>query len=111
VLALALGTCLTAVVAWQLGELLGAGPTDTQLSDVGARLTSSLTLGSFAALAVAPFTALLAYVMAVLYAPGDDLGRIEPDAATAWPGPEGVAEPVPGERPLADVPPAGRPAG
>jgi len=82
VLALALGACLTAVVAWQVGELLGAGPSETQLADVGARVTTSLTLSSPAAMALAPFTALLAYVAAVLYTPDDGLGRTEPQPAT-----------------------------
>jgi hypothetical protein len=75
VLALALGACLTAVVAWQLGELLGAGPSEAQLAEVGARVTTSLTLGSVAALAVAPFGAMLAYVVGVLSSPDDGLGR------------------------------------
>ena len=79
VLALALGACLTAVVAWQVGEMLGAGPSDTELADVGARVTTSLTLSSPAAMALAPFTALLAYVVAVLYTPDDGLGRTEPE--------------------------------
>jgi len=77
VLALALGTCVTAVVAWQVGELLGAGPSEAQLADVGARVTTSLTLSSPAAMALAPFTALLAYVVAVLYTPDDGLGRTQ----------------------------------
>jgi hypothetical protein len=79
VLALAVGSCLTAVVAWQVGELLGAGPAEAELADLGARVTTALTLSSLPALAVAPFTALLAYVAAVLYAPDDGLGRTEPD--------------------------------
>ena len=57
---------LTAVVAWQLGELLGAGPTEAQLADVGAVVTTSLTLGSLPALAIAPFAALLAYLVPVI---------------------------------------------
>lgn len=111
VVALALGACLTALVAWQLGELLGAAPTTAQLADVGARVTTSLTLGSLPALAVAPFTALLAYVVGVLYAPGDDLGRTEPDAgaATRTQAPDDD-QPVTDERPLVEVPPPGRPS-
>jgi LPXTG-motif cell wall-anchored protein len=81
VLALALGSCLTAVVAWQVGELLGGGPSEAELADVGARVTTSLTLGSLPAMAIAPFTALLAYVAAVLYAPDDGLGRTEVEEA------------------------------
>jgi LPXTG-motif cell wall-anchored protein len=92
VLALALGGCLTAVVAWQGGELLGAGPSEAELGDVGARVTTSLTLGSPAALAVAPFTALLAYVVAVLCTPDDGLGRTEPEStAPAAMAPSGVS--------------------
>ncbi|MGY1803932.1 LPXTG cell wall anchor domain-containing protein [Blastococcus sp. SYSU D00922] len=87
VLALALGSCATAVVAWQVGELLGAGPSEAELADVGARVTTSLTLGSPAAMALAPFGALLAYVAAVLYARDDGLGR------TADPSPAGTDQP------------------
>ena len=76
VLSLALGACLTSVVAWQVGEFLGAGPTEQELAGVGNRVTTSLTLGSWAAMALAPFGALLSYVAAVLYARHDDIGRI-----------------------------------
>jgi LPXTG-motif cell wall-anchored protein len=112
VLALALGACLTAVVAWQVGEFLGAGPTDAQLADVGARVTTSLTLGSPPAMAVAPFTAVLAYVLATLYTKSDDLGRTEPEPvpdASGWAGPDDAGA-LPEERPLVDVPPPGRPS-
>jgi hypothetical protein len=104
VVALALGACLTGVVAWQLGELLGAGPTPAQLHDVGARVTTSLTLGSVPALATAPFAALLAYVVGALHAPGEDLGRTESGAATATQTPD-ESPAVADGRPLVDVPP------
>jgi hypothetical protein len=84
VLALAVGTSVMAVVAWRLGELLGAGPTRAELADVGTVVTTSLTLGSLPALALAPFGALLAYLVPVLTAHGDDLGRT-PDPAPAEP--------------------------
>lgn len=83
VFALALGGCLAGVVAWQLGELLAGAPTEADLVDVGARVMSGLTLGSLPVLAVAPFTALLAYVAAVLYAPDDGLGRTDPGTGVA----------------------------
>jgi Protein of unknown function (DUF2567) len=109
VVALAVGATVTGVVAWQVGEVLGAGPTEAQLATVGATVTSSLTLGALPALAVAPFTAILAYVLAVLYSRGDDLGR----TGTA-PAPPAHAptedDGLPWERPLVDVPPPGRPA-
>ena len=111
VVALALGACATGVVAWQLGELLGAGPTQAELADVGARVTTSLTLGSPAAIAAAPFMALLAYIVAVLYAPGDDLGRTGSVVAGT------VGQPAVDQdddrhddRPLVDVPRPGRPS-
>ena len=82
--ALAVGGSLAGGVAWQVGELLGPGPTEEQLADVGAVVTTSLTLGSPAALAVAPFTALLAYVVAVLMTDDDGLGRTgRPETATS----------------------------
>jgi LPXTG-motif cell wall-anchored protein len=112
VLALAVGGCLTGLVAWQVGELLGAGPSEAELADVGARVTSSLTLGSWPALALTPFFALFAYLGAVLYAAGEDLGRTEPDAgAPAWTQRPGGGHVVPDDRPLVDVPPPGRPSG
>jgi hypothetical protein len=110
VLALAVGACLTAVVAWQVGELLGAGPTEAQLADVGARVTTPLTLRSWPAMAFAPFTALLAYVVGVLHAHSDDLGRTEPDAGgPSWSGSLDGGD-VPDTRPLVDVPPPQRPS-
>jgi hypothetical protein len=101
VLALAVGGCLMSVVAWQLGEFLGAGPSEAELAAVGARVTTSLTLRSLPALALAPFTALLAYVVAVLHAPRDDLGRTEPDVGPSARERAHEAPPPP----LADVPP------
>jgi hypothetical protein len=105
--AVAIGALATSVVAWQVGEMLGVGPTKEQIADVGARVTTSLTLGSPAALAVAPFMAVLAYVLATLTSHDDGLGRTggggRPGAQAPPPGP-----PVPGpDRPLVDVPPAG----
>jgi hypothetical protein len=107
VLALAVGGTLTAVVAWQVGELLGVGPSEADLADVGAVVTTSLTLGSLPALAIAPFTAVLAYVVGVLYVADDGLGRepgpLGPPAIPPAPGP------VDGDRWLVEVPPPGRP--
>jgi hypothetical protein len=72
---LALGSGLAAVLAWQLGELLGPGPTRAELTDVGATVTTRLELASLPALAVAPFAAVLVYLVATLVVSGDDLGR------------------------------------
>jgi hypothetical protein len=109
VLALAVGGSLMAVVAWQLGELLGAGPTRTELSDVGRVVTTSLTLGSIPALALGPFGALLAYLVPVITAHRDDLDRTpQPDRTSSPVAADGVDDPR-DERPLVDVPP-GRPS-
>jgi hypothetical protein len=106
-LALAVGTSLMAVVAWQLGEVLGAGPTKAELADVGNVVTTRLALGSLPALALAPFAAMLAYLVPVITVHRDDLGR------TPAPTPRNastsvVAADEPDEdRPLVGVPPGG----
>jgi hypothetical protein len=74
-LAVTLGTAASAAVAWQVGELLGPGPSRAELAHVGARVTTSLHLGSLPALAVGPFFAVLAYLVAALVTRRDDLGR------------------------------------
>ena len=81
VLALAVGTVLASLAAWQLGELLGAGPSPAELAAVGTRVITPLQLGSPAALAVAPFLAVLAYVVSTLLSAADDLDRPDPVAA------------------------------
>jgi Protein of unknown function (DUF2567) len=99
--ALALGSGAAAVIAWQLGELLGPGPSKAALSDVGARVTTSLTLHSLPALAVGPFFAVLTYLLATLFTGRDDLGRpTAPPAPAAGPAALGA----PALRPLPDGP-------
>ncbi len=106
VVALAVGAVATSVVAWQVGEMLGAGPTEAQLADVGAVVTTSLTLGSPAAIAVAPFTAVLAYVLGVLTVHDDGLGRIVDSPRSGENSTWAAGPPATGpERPLVDVPP------
>jgi LPXTG-motif cell wall-anchored protein len=115
IVALPLGAVLAATVAWQLGQLLGSGPSAAELEEVGSQVTTSLTLGSLPALAVAPFTAIAAYLVAVLYAPDDGLGRSEPHVDRPVWTPESEAglpvpdrRPLPDERPLPEGPPPGR---
>jgi hypothetical protein len=72
---LAVGTSLGAVLAWQIGELLGSPPSEAQLAAVGAQVTTGLRLGSLPALAAAPFAALLVYLGCALVAADDGLGR------------------------------------
>jgi hypothetical protein len=90
VLALAVGASAMAAVAWQLGEFLGAGPTEAELSDIGTVVTTSLTLGSVPALALAPFAALLAYLVPVLTVHRDDLGRTPDPKPAVAPVPAGT---------------------
>jgi hypothetical protein len=111
VVALAVGALASALIAWQLGELLGGSPTEEQIADVGRLVTTPLGLGSPAALAVGPFMAVLAYVVGALTAHDDGLGR-----TGGRPGPEEQLSSTDGspfagpERPLVDVPPGGPPA-
>ena len=107
VVALGVGTSATAALAWQLGQLLGPGPTRAELTHVGAHVTTALSLGSFAALAVAPFAALLAYLVGVVYARGDDLGRTGTGAVrTAGVPSDSAPSPLEDERPLVEAPPS-----
>jgi LPXTG-motif cell wall-anchored protein len=103
-LALAVGMVLTGVVAWQLGELLGAGPSQADLADVGRTVTTSLTMGSLPALALGPFTAVAVYLVGVLYVADDGLDRT-PDPAV----PQAYLPPTdePDNRPMVEVPPPG----
>ncbi|MGK5172508.1 LPXTG cell wall anchor domain-containing protein [Geodermatophilus sp. CPCC 205761] len=89
-IALALGTLLAALAAWQLGQVLGAGPTEAQLADVGSQVTTALRLNSLPALAVGPFTAVLVYVVATLLAAAEDLGRPGPAPSVVPPPVEGA---------------------
>jgi LPXTG-motif cell wall-anchored protein len=100
VLALALGASAMAAVAWQLGELLGQGPTKEQLAHVGAVVTTSLMLRSIPALALAPFGAILAYLLPVLAVHRDDLGRTPDPAQAGRSAPMNAADEPDGERPL-----------
>jgi LPXTG-motif cell wall-anchored protein len=113
VIALAVGAMATAVVASQFGELLGPGPTKAQLADVGARVTTALRLGGLAPLAVAPFTAVLAYLVPVLYTRGDDLGRVPTGGASGSGSPQkthpDAIDPAGTGPDLIEFPPPGRP--
>lgn len=93
VVALAVGVLATGVVAWQLGELLGPAPTQAQLDDLGARLTTPLRLGGLPVLAVGPFAAVLAYLVPVVSTRGDDLGRVPDRDAAGGPLPDAPPDP------------------
>ncbi|MCO7222129.1 DUF2567 domain-containing protein, partial [Klenkia sp. PcliD-1-E] len=75
---LTVGMLAASVTAWQLGALLGRGPSREQLMTVGTVVTTALDLNMLAALAVGPFVAVLVYVVATVLASRDDLGRGDP---------------------------------
>ena len=103
--ALAAGMLAAGVVAWRLGEWAGPSPTRAQLADVGARLTTGLSLRATAALAVGPFIAVLGYLVAAALTPSDDLERDDPQPdGIDRAGPEPAADPQ--RPPLPPVPPS-----
>ncbi len=73
--ALAVGTTAAGAVAWLVGELFGGGPSEKELADIGSVVTTGLQLGATAALAVAPFVAVLVYLIGVIIDADDGLGR------------------------------------
>jgi hypothetical protein len=77
-LALATGMLAAGIVAWLLGEWAGPAPAEAELADVGATITTGLSLGATAGLAVGPFVAVLTYLVATSLSARDDLGRVEP---------------------------------
>lgn len=83
VVGLAVGATAAGAIAWLVGELLGGGPSQEELAEVGGVVTTGLELGATAALAVPPFVALLVYVLAVIVNADDGLGR--PDDEDAAP--------------------------
>jgi len=79
--ALATGMLAAGVVAWRLGEWTGPAPTKAELADVGTTVTTALSLGATAALAVGPFVAVLTYLVATALTSRGDLGRTEDEPA------------------------------
>ena len=75
--ATAVGMLLASLVTWQLGALLGRGPSQEQLSTPGTQVTTALDLGALAALAVGPFVAVFVYLVATVLTSRDDLGRAD----------------------------------
>ncbi|WP_347060340.1 hypothetical protein ABC795_07460 [Blastococcus sp. HT6-30] len=107
---LAVGTSLAALVAWQTGELLQPAPSEAQLAEVGARVTTGLVLGSSPGLAAAPFAALLVYLGCALVAADDGLGRHGRDDAVGPPPPPPGTGATGDPRSLGQVPPHPGPA-
>lgn len=73
--ALAVGTSLCGALAATLGAALGSGPSAAELADVGTIVQSPLQLRAYGVLVVAPFVAVVGYLVAVCFTPRDDLDR------------------------------------
>lgn len=73
--AMAAGMIAASLVAWQVGRLFGQGPTHADLTRVGSTVTTALDLGAVAAVAVGPFVAVFAYLVASAMNTDDDLDR------------------------------------
>lgn len=71
------GMLLASLAAWQVGAVLGRGPSSTQLQTVDTVVTTAVDLNALAALAVGPFVAVFVYLVATVLTSQDDLGRPE----------------------------------
>lgn len=102
VVGLAAGMVLASVVAWQIGELLGGSPSETQTAQIGAIVAPPLQLRAVPVLIIGAFLATLSYLVLVSFAPRDDLRRshLDPFSSGSWEPP--TAAPGPG--PLAAPP-------
>lgn len=100
VLGLAAGLLACSIIAWQVGELLGSGPTADELTDIGTVVTAGLELRAIPVLVGGSFLATLLYLVAVSFVAGDDLDRTA--VSSGWTGsPTASAAPVPLEGPPA----------
>lgn len=70
---LTVGMVLLAVVAWQVGELLGTGSSAAEQAQLGAIVTPPLHLRAIPALVMGAFLATLTYLVLVTFARRDDL--------------------------------------
>ena len=92
---LATGMLIAGVLTWQLGEWTGPAPTKAQLADVGTTVTTALSLGATAALAVGPFVAVLVYLVATALTKQDDLGGDHPGRPAVQPAAQAWRPPLP----------------
>ncbi len=100
-LGMALGMLVLSIVAWQVGEAIGAGSSAAEQAQLGAIVTPPLQLRAIPALIFGPFLATLTYLVMVSFVRRDDLRRTPTNAVSSgWP--ELPAEPA------APGPPAAR---
>jgi len=97
VLGLATGMVVAAVVAWQIGELLGTGPTEAQTAQIGTIVTLGLGLRAVPVLVIGAFISTLTYLVVVSFAPSDDLQRTRsaPFSSSSTERPTAPTEPGP----------------
>lgn len=93
--ALAVGTLLCGLVTWQVGGLLGPRPSAEELAEIGAVVLGPLGLRAYGVLVVGPFLAVSGYLLAVCFAPRDDLRTAGSRPAAHHPPPAPPAEPPP----------------
>lgn len=98
VVGLAAGMVLASVVAWQIGEWLGSGPSEAQTSQIGMIVAPALQLRAIPVLVIGAFLATLTYLIVVCFAPRDDLERTHTDSVSSgWmerPAARGGPEPL-----------------
>lgn len=80
---LALGMLLCGLLTWQVGALLGQGPSAAALAEIGSIVLGPVELRAYGVLVVAPFLAVAGYLFAVCFTPRDDLRTVEPPADQA----------------------------
>lgn len=96
VVGLAAGVLASAVVAWQVGEWLGPGPSQAEQSQIGTVVTSALELRAIPVLVIGALLATLVYLVAVSFVPGDDLHPARWAVSSGSTGsPTGLVELVP----------------
>lgn len=75
--ALVAGLLVCGFVTWGVGSMLGPGPSATDLTEIGATVLGPLGLRARGVLLVAPFLAVIGYLLGVCFTPRDDLARAD----------------------------------
>lgn len=97
--ALAVGMLLCGLVTWQVGGLLGPRPSAAELAEIGAVVLGPLGLRAYGVLVVGPFLAVAGYLLAVCFAPRDDLRAAGSRRHAAQPEARAITHPPPAPEP------------
>ncbi len=73
---LAVGMLLCGLLTWQVGALLGPGPSAAALEDSGAVVLGPLGVRAYGVVVAGPFLAVAGYLLAVCFTPRDDLRAV-----------------------------------